>query len=266
MSDPDSQVAYWDSAAATKTFTHPLHPPWLDELDRRAAILDYGCGYGRVMAELEQHGFGNLTGVDTSPAMLDRARRLHPTLRLATLDTPPLSPCPDAGFDAVLLFAVLTCVPDDEAQHRLITELNRVLKPGGILYLSDLLLQDDERNRGRYDRHANDHGSHGSYGIFATGDGAICRHHPRERLATLLTGFETVATRTITVPTMNGHEAAGIQLLARKPVAPTSWTMFLRGEIKRRKRASFLSWLAEGGLPDLTGPVEEPTVTQGAAD
>ncbi|MFI1710615.1 DUF397 domain-containing protein [Streptomyces griseoruber] len=26
--------------------------------------------------------------------------------------------------------------------------------------------------------------------------------------------------------------------------------------IKRRKRASFLGWLAEGGLPDLTGPVE----------
>lgn len=26
--------------------------------------------------------------------------------------------------------------------------------------------------------------------------------------------------------------------------------------IKRRKRASFLGWLVEGGLPDLTGPVE----------
>lgn len=26
--------------------------------------------------------------------------------------------------------------------------------------------------------------------------------------------------------------------------------------IKRRKRESFLGWLAEGGLPDLTGPVD----------
>ncbi|MEV6010618.1 type II toxin-antitoxin system VapB family antitoxin [Streptomyces sp. NPDC051976] len=30
----------------------------------------------------------------------------------------------------------------------------------------------------------------------------------------------------------------------------------LADAIKRRKRASFLDWLAEGGLPDLTGPVE----------
>ncbi|GJF28143.1 hypothetical protein KNE206_08430 [Kitasatospora sp. NE20-6] len=29
----------------------------------------------------------------------------------------------------------------------------------------------------------------------------------------------------------------------------------LADAIKRRKRESFLDWLAEGGLPDLTGPV-----------
>jgi Arc/MetJ family transcription regulator len=39
----------------------------------------------------------------------------------------------------------------------------------------------------------------------------------------------------------------------------------LEDAIKRRKRASFLGWLAEGGLPDLTGAVEKPTGVQGAA-
>ncbi|KAA0942872.1 type II toxin-antitoxin system VapB family antitoxin [Streptomyces apricus] len=41
----------------------------------------------------------------------------------------------------------------------------------------------------------------------------------------------------------------------------------LEDAIKRRKRASFLGWLAEGGLPDLTGPVEQPAGhdQQGAA-
>jgi Arc/MetJ family transcription regulator len=29
----------------------------------------------------------------------------------------------------------------------------------------------------------------------------------------------------------------------------------LADAIKRRKRESFLNWLADGGLPDLTGPV-----------
>ncbi|WP_043664994.1 class I SAM-dependent methyltransferase [Streptomyces xylophagus] len=216
MSTPDSQIAYWDTAAATKTFTHPLHLPWLDGISRHAAVLDYGCGYGRTMAELEQHGFGNLLGADTSPAMIKRAQHLHPTMHFTTLSEPPALPSPHAEFDAVLLFAVLTCVPADESQHRLITELNRILKPGGILYVSDLLLQDDERNRRRYSKYAT---GHGSYGVFETGDGAVCRHHSREWLTILLAGFEVLSSRTIVVPTMNGHESTGIQILVRKPTA-----------------------------------------------
>ncbi|MET7735152.1 class I SAM-dependent methyltransferase [Streptomyces sp. NPDC005402] len=216
MPHPDSQLPYWNAAAGTKTFTHPLHLPWLTDLDRHAAILDYGCGYGRVMADLAQYGFGNLTGVDTSPAMIIRARRQHPTMAFATLSTPPATPHPDASFDAALLFAVLTCIPDATAQHRLIAELHRVLKPGGTLYLSDLLLQPDERNRLRYERDAD---VYGVYGVFKTSDGAICRHHSREWLSTLLADFEITDSRDITVPTMNGHPATGIQIKARKPLA-----------------------------------------------
>lgn len=33
-----SRVSHWDSAAATKTFTHPLHLPWLNGIGRQAAI------------------------------------------------------------------------------------------------------------------------------------------------------------------------------------------------------------------------------------
>lgn len=101
MSDLDSQVAYWDAAAATKTFTHPVHLPWLEGLARSAAILDYGCGYGRTMALLEQHGFERLAGVDTSSAMIARARDLHPAMRFAVLDTPPTVHDPDASVDVI---------------------------------------------------------------------------------------------------------------------------------------------------------------------
>ncbi|MGW5032036.1 hypothetical protein ACWEQW_12260 [Streptomyces nigra] len=82
MSDLDSQIPYWNSAAATKTFTHPLHSPWL-------------AGIG---------------------------------------------------------------------------------KHGGTRYVSDFLLQEDERNRARYARgstHFDD------YGVFETEDGGVFRHHSR---------------------------------------------------------------------------------------
>jgi len=191
-----------------------VHLPWLDGVDRHAAILDYGCGYGRTMALLEQQGFDSLAGVDTSPGMIARARTVHPDMHFAVLDAPPTLADPDASVDVVLLFAVLTCIPGDEAQRQLVREVGRVLRPGGLLYISDLLLQDDERNRDRYARFAE---RYGSYGVFETSDGAVCRHHPTDWFSSLLAGFETVDTRHITVGTMNGHESAGIQILARKP-------------------------------------------------
>ncbi|MGW6207585.1 class I SAM-dependent methyltransferase [Streptomyces sp. NPDC055089] len=131
MSDLDSPIPYWDSAAATKTFTHPLYMPWLGGLGKHAAVLDHGCGYGRALQELEQQGFDNLAGVDTSPAMIERARRPHPGTRFTAMYAPPLLPYPDAAFDVAVLFAVLTCIPDEAAQRRLIAELHRLLKPGG---------------------------------------------------------------------------------------------------------------------------------------
>jgi SAM-dependent methyltransferase len=215
--DRDSQTAYWDAVAATKRFTHPLHMRWLDSVDRSAAVLDYGCGYGRTMDALQQRGFNNVSGVDTSSGMIAQARSLYPTLRFGVLQTPPALDLPDVSVDMVILFAVLTCIPGDEAQRRLVGELKRVLKPGGMLYLSDLLLQDDQRNRDRYARSVE---RYGNYGVFETSDGAVCRHHSNDWFTSLLAGFEAVDTRRITVATMNGHESTGIQILARKPISP----------------------------------------------
>lgn len=211
----DAQVAYWDAAASDKVFTHPLHQPWLADTKRDAAILDVGCGYGRIIAELERLGFRDLAGADISPAMIARAQQDHPDARFTVLTDPPaLAALPGASMDLVVLFAVLTCIPGDDAQQALLAELNRVLKPGGRLYLSDLLLQDDPRNLERYARGAE---RHGTYGVFETGDGAICRHHSRTHLDELLAGFEIDDEREISVATMNGHTSAGIQILARKP-------------------------------------------------
>ncbi|MER7755677.1 class I SAM-dependent methyltransferase [Kitasatospora sp. NPDC097643] len=213
MSELDRQTAYWDSVAPTKTFTHPLHLPWLDGLDRHAVILDYGCGYGRTVDALAQQGFTHLAGVDTSAGMIARARELHPAMAFDVLDTPPTLARPDASVDAIVLFAVLTCVPGDEAQRRLVGELHRVLKPGGVLYVSDLLLQEDARNRDRYAAFAE---RYGTYGVFETGDGAVCRHHADDWFPSLLADFEITDTRRIPVTTMNGNASSGIQLLARR--------------------------------------------------
>ncbi len=117
MSELDNQRHFWDTAGAAKTFTHPIDFAWLSQLPSTARIIDYGCGYGRITGLAQQQGFPDVEGVDTSARLIDRARRSNPTLRFRVLLNPPTLPYPDASVDAVLLFAVLTCIPTDTGQQ-----------------------------------------------------------------------------------------------------------------------------------------------------
>lgn len=215
MSGAEDQTAYWNGIGATKTFTHPVEFDWLRSIDRGARVLDYGCGYGRVAAEFADRGFCDVSGVDVSPALIARARQLRPDLDFEVLASPPTLPTGRGPFDVVLLIAVLTCVIEDQAQHALIAEVIEALAAGGLLYVSDLLLQDSDRNRDRYDACAQELSL--PYGVFATGDGAMCRHHDLTYLLSLLEPLRLVQRRDIDVATMNGNEAHVVQFLLRKP-------------------------------------------------
>ena len=78
-----------------------------------------------------------LTGIDFSPAMLgiarDRARQLGSIVNLQEADALAL-PFADASFDTVVCTFSLCAIPDD---RRSVTEMNRVLRPGGLLLLAD---------------------------------------------------------------------------------------------------------------------------------
>jgi SAM-dependent methyltransferase len=212
--DLNSQVEYWNSTGTTKTFGHPVELAWLDGLGHRARALDYGCGYGRLAGLLIERGFAVVEGVDVAERLIIRARAEQPAGRFAVLDDPPRLPYAEDAFDLVLLFAVLTCVPADAGQRELVAELHRVLRRGGLLYVSDLCLQSDQRNRSRYQQFA---AKYGTYGVFETDDGAVCRHHTMDWLHRLFADFSVVRARDVVVETMNGRPIRATQLLMSKP-------------------------------------------------
>jgi SAM-dependent methyltransferase len=210
----EAQARYWDSVARKKSFGHPL---LTGELEKRIGlegrILDYGCGYGRSIAELHTAGFAHLFGVDFSSGMIGRASEENPFARYVRTSGSEI-PFSDGSFDAALLLAVLTCMPDSRQQTRLFSELLRVLKAGGILYVSDLLINSDTRNRRRYKRFEP---RHGVYGVFELEEGVTLRHHTRQHLERLAASFQTISLQEFQVETMNGHQSRAIRMILQKP-------------------------------------------------
>jgi SAM-dependent methyltransferase len=206
--DLNSQYEYWNTAGTQKPFAHPLNlrrvRQWVSD---ESCILDYGCGYGRVLGELFNEEYDNLIGLDFSPAMIAAARAQYPEITFEVVESSTI-PLPDASVDGVLLFSVLTCIPTNEGQRALLREVHRVLSRGGLLYISDLLLQKDERNLTRY---ARDEQKYGVYGVFDLPEGVTVRHHDPTWIETLTSDFEMVAIDDLEVVTMNGNPAKAFQ-------------------------------------------------------
>ncbi|MEO8436676.1 MAG: class I SAM-dependent methyltransferase [Pyrinomonadaceae bacterium] len=214
MQNLDHQVDYWNRVGPGKPFAHPVNFERLEELLSPASrILDVGCGYGRALGLLFDGGYHNLIGFDPAPAMVAMARKRFPAIAFEELNSPPHIPLADDSVDAAMLFSVLTCVPTDHGQRAVVAEVRRVLRPGGLLYISDLWLQTDERNLQRYDR---DQPKYGTYGIFDLPEGVTVRHHKPEWIAQLTSGFETQALDNIDVHTMNGNPASAFQWFGSK--------------------------------------------------
>lgn len=212
MNTLDVQTEYWDGAAASKTFTHPIPLRVFRELLPSAAkILDYGCGYGRTCSELTNAGYQNVIGIDISEEMIKRGRLSRCDLDLRVFNGKSTG-FENGSFDACLLLAVLTCIPSDAGQEHTFNEVRRLLRPGGIVFVSDYPLQTDARNKQRYQDFEKELGT---YGMFRT-EGAIVRHHDMKRIRQLLVGFDILWQENLRVCTMNGNESDVFQLLAQK--------------------------------------------------
>ena len=211
-----SQISYWDRVADKKQFSHPLRAEWLTQYLKNplATILDYGCGYGRTLAELSRAGYPRVVGTDFSEAMLRRARGEVTHSTLVRNDGSAL-PFKSESIEAVLLFAVLTCIPDDNDQRIVLSEVERVLRPGGLLYISDLLVNNDLRNRERYEQWSE---RYKCYGVFELPEGVVVRHHEREWIAEITGPFHHLEYEAFDVTTMNGNVSAAFQYLGRKSV------------------------------------------------
>jgi SAM-dependent methyltransferase len=98
--------------------------------ERPIRILDFGCGTGAFLEDLDR--FGTVSAVDADESAVSFC---HARGRAEVLHAPPGAhlPYPDGTFDLVTTLDVIEHVEDDVAA---LSELRRVLRPGGLLLVA----------------------------------------------------------------------------------------------------------------------------------
>jgi SAM-dependent methyltransferase len=121
-------------------------------IEQCAAILDFGCGCGRVLRRWSNLTNTAVYGTDLNPALVAWCQEQLKFASVSVNSPEPPTAYADGQFDAIYAFSVFTHMPAD-SQRRWLNEFRRILKPGGLLifsthgsyYLSRL--RESERNQ-----------------------------------------------------------------------------------------------------------------------
>lgn len=99
-------------------------------------VLDFGCASGRVLRHFLCQAEGlDLWGADLNLRNVEWVRRfLGPTLKVFQSTALPNLPLEDRAFGLVYAFSVFTHI--DELELAWLLELRRILRPGGVAYLT----------------------------------------------------------------------------------------------------------------------------------
>jgi SAM-dependent methyltransferase len=116
------------------------------ELEPGQGVLDVGCGAGldALIAARRTSPGGRVVGVDFSEAMVARAKAAAAEANLPVefqVCEAGRLPFPEASFDVVLANGVLNLNPD---RKKLLSEMARVLKGGGRLYVAEIVSEGEE--------------------------------------------------------------------------------------------------------------------------
>ena len=129
--------------ASTARFAGIANPIDIGEFPEGATVLDIGCGGGMdlLLAAKRVGPTGRAIGVDMTPDMIELARASaasqgldHVEIREGDAESLPVE---DASIDIVISNGVLNLTTD---KVKAFAEIERVLKPGGKLYLADIIV------------------------------------------------------------------------------------------------------------------------------
>ena len=108
----------------------------------KVADIGSGAGFDSLIAARMVSPTGQVVGIDMTPAMIEKARSATEETGISNIEFrhgyAETLPIEDAWADVVISNGVLNLVPDKPTA---LQEMARILKPGGRLQISDILVQ-----------------------------------------------------------------------------------------------------------------------------
>ena len=138
--------------SAVESFAGVANPWTMGRLEPGERVLDLGSGAGTdsLIAAQMVGERGRVTGIDMTPAMLDKARSAADEMNATNVEFVESEaerlPFADESFDVVISNGVIDLIPDKDA---VFAELYRVLAPGGRLQIADVTIQNPVSEEGR---------------------------------------------------------------------------------------------------------------------
>ncbi len=104
------------------------------EFGPAASVCDAGCGPGHVGAFLGRLGL-HVTGIDLSPAMVERARALHAEVTFEVGTMTELA-APDARWQGLIAFYSIIHLTSDAEIRAALREFHRTVAEGGLVLVA----------------------------------------------------------------------------------------------------------------------------------
>lgn len=207
-------INYWNEIGSKKNFEDPIYLEKIKQYYSKSVnILEYGCGYGRLMNILKEAGYNNVIGFDYSKKMIERGKKEHPHLNINFLENAPMIPLKKESVDLVVLSTILCSLVDIDEQVNLIDEMTRVLKPGGSIYVSDFMINKDKAFLDKYQKGFE---KFGEWGVYTTSEDLTVRHHSTNWIMDLFSFFDILWFEQFDFKTMNNNPARTFHMLAQK--------------------------------------------------
>lgn len=103
--------------------------------DQICSVLDIGCGYGLLLAQIADEVMpeSRLVGIDSAAESIEWAGKKHSNIEFQCSKFVDAIDFPDSSFDVVVSVDTLECIPDKD---QFLREVARVLKPDGRVLIA----------------------------------------------------------------------------------------------------------------------------------